>query len=396
MSIDIKNDNGQVVLTFEGRMETSFVQQITDKVFTLLAEQEVITELICDVHGLSYISSSGLRLILQLAKQYENFRVIGAGPEVYQVFDITGFTQMIKIERAMRSLSVAGCEMIGRGGVGVVYRLGEDTIIKVFRKGTTMQEVQSEISLSKDAFVLGMPTAISFDIVRVGECYGLVYELLNAETLSSCIKREPERMEEFARMYAELFQRLHDIHVPEGGRIPSALEREKEALRHISKYFDAASVDLLLEVVYAIPASDRLLHCDLQTKNVMKQGDELMLIDMGEISYGHPMLDLGHAYSAMVTLLGDYESIIGMPKEYGRQLWDYFMTYYFEGASPELLAHRREQLDVIGTVRNFSWLAMSDSFPESVIRECQQAFSERVIKRKDYIRDICRTFGDWK
>ena len=92
----------------------------------------------------------------------------------------------------------------------------------------------------KEAFVLGMPTAISFDIVRVGSQYGLVYELLNADTLSACIKREPERMEEFAVKYAHLFRQLHSIEVPQGGNIPSAMVREESAIRHIGRYFDTA------------------------------------------------------------------------------------------------------------------------------------------------------------
>ena len=124
-------------------------------------------------------------------------------------------------------------------------------------------------------------------------------------------------------------------------------------------------------------------------------GDELMLIDMGEIGYGHPILDLGHAYSSMVSLLGDYEEVIGIPRDYGIRFWKRMLPYYFEGESPEMIAHRESQMEVVGTVRNFSWLSLSDSFPETLIRECQQAFNERVTKRKDYLLDICDTFDDW-
>ena len=52
-----------------------------------------------------------------------------------------------------------------------------------------------------------------------------------------------------------------------------------------------------------------------------------MLIDMGEVGYGHPLLDLGHAYSAMVNFVGDYEKVIGMPREMGQRLWDKAMEY---------------------------------------------------------------------
>ena len=116
---------------------------------------------------------------------------------------------------------------------------------------------------------------------------------------------------------------------------------------------------------------------------------------MGEVSYGHPMIDLGNAQSAMVALIGDYEQMIGIPREVGLDLWKRTMQYYFEGLSAAEFAHRMEQIETVGVVRNFSWLSLSDSFPDAVVRECQQAFAERVTKHKDRLLDISSTFGDW-
>ncbi|MBQ7683372.1 MAG: phosphotransferase, partial [Bacteroidaceae bacterium] len=324
-----------------------------------------------------------------------SFTLTEVCPEVYQVLEMTGFTKMMTVERALRQMSVEGCEEIGRGGVGVVYRINDDTIIKVFREGSDIEEVRREITMAKEAFVLGMPTAISYDVVRVGNQYGLVYELLRAETLSTCVRRQPERIDEYARLYAGLFRQLHSIQVPKSGLIPSVMQREEEAVRHIGRYFDATSIDLLQRILSDIPEGNRLLHCDLQTKNAMMQGDELMLIDMGEVGYGHPMIDLGHAHSAMVMLVGDYDQMIGMPREVGHDLWNRTMQYYFEGLSPVDFAHRMEQIGVVSVVRNFSWLSLSDSFPEALVRECQELFAERVLKRKDYLLDISSTFSDW-
>ena len=326
----------------------------------------------------------------------------GVQPQVYEVLETTGFTKIMVVERAMRQLSVEGCRLIGIGGVGKVYRLDGDTIIKVFREGTTMDEVRREITLSKEAFVLGMPTAISFDIVRVApssgqqtECYGLVFELLKAKTLSTYIKQHPDQLDDCAKKYAELFLGLHHIEVPEGGDVPSAIVHERQQIEHIRRYFPDECIDMLLYIIDHIPSANRLLHLDLQTKNAMMQGDELMLIDMGEVSYGHPLLDLGHAYSAMVSLIGDYEKIIGLPRELGLRLWNRAMDYYFEGLPEETLKERKAQIEVVSSIRNFSWLSLSDSFPEPVIQECKDVFDERVTQRFDYIKDVCETFSHW-
>ena len=152
---------------------------------------------------------------------------------------------------------------------------------------------------------------------------------------------------------------------------------------------------MLLNIVDSIPAGNRLLHMDLQTKNAMMQDGELMLIDMGEVGYGHPLLDLSHAYSAMVSFVGDYENVIGMPRQMGLHLWKKAMDYYMEGLPAEVVAERKKQIEVASCVRKFSWLSLSDSFPEELIQECQQLFDEVVAQRYDYIMDVCKTFRNW-
>ena len=396
MNIQLNNHHGEAILTLSGRLDTAVSRETSAEIDKQLSSAGTINQLTVDIADLDYISSSGLRILLTLAKRYEQFKIIEVSNKIYDVFNMTGFTKIMTVERALRQLSIEGCELIGIGGVGTVYRLDDDTIIKVFREGTTMDEVSKEISMSKEAFVMGMPTAISYDVVKVGKQYGLVYEMLRAKTLSDCICEAPERIDEFARQYASLFRQMHDIHVPTDSSVPSAIDHEREQVLHIRRYFPQESIDLLLQIVDAIPAGDSLLHLDLQAKNAMMQDGEIMLIDMGEMGYGHPLLDLGHAYSAMVLLVGDYEKVIGMPRELGTELWNRAINYYFEGLPANVIEQRKKQIAVVACIRNFSWLALSDSFPESVINECKALFNERVASRRDEILDICKTFKKWQ
>lgn len=402
MTTTIRANGSDVIITFDGRLDTATSAEANAKITRELDKIDTIESLTCETSRLEYISSSGLRILLSLARRYKGFCVTGVQSQVYEVLETTGFTKIMTVERAMRQLSVEGCRLIGIGGVGKVYRLDGDTIIKVFREGTTMEEVRREITMSKETFVLGMPTAISFDIVRVApssenpaECLGLVYELLKAKTLSTYVKQHPSQLDDCARKYADLMCGLHQIEVPEGGKIPSAIERERQQIEQIRRYFPEESINMLLSIADSIPAGNRLLHLDLQTKNAMVQDDELMLIDMGEVSYGHPVLDLGHAYSAMVSFVGDYEKIIGMPREMGLRLWNKAIDYYFDGLPADMVAVRKAQIEAVSCIRNFSWLSLSDSFPEPLIQECKSLFEERVAKRYDYIMDVCKTLDNW-
>ena len=396
MTTQLINNEGEATLTLCGRLDTAVSSQVSADINQLLATAGTIQHLTVDAGQLEYISSSGLRILLMLAKRFKQFRITEVNPEVYDVLSMTGFTKMMTVERALRQLNVDGCEVIGVGGVGTVFRLNDDTIIKVFREGTTMDEVRKEITMSKEAFVMGMPTAISFDMVRVGSQYGLVYELLHAQTLSACLKQAPERVDELARKYAGLFRQMHAIQVPADSSVPDALEHERNQVLHIRRYFPQEKIDLLLQLLDTVPASNSLLHLDLQAKNAMIQNDELMLIDMGEVGYGHPILDLAHAYSAMVSLVGDYDKIIGIPRELGTELWNRAIDYYFEGLPADVVALRKEQIKALSCVRNFSWLALSGSFPETVINECRTLFDERVTCHREQLLQVCQTLKDWE
>ena len=395
MKVKINNLQGNVRLVLSGELKTDDCIKTGKEIDAGLASVGKICSLVVDASELNYISSSGLRILLGLAKRFKDFRIVDTAPDIYRILEVTGFTKIMHVERAMRQMSVEGCEEIGRGGVGVVYRIDDDTIIKVFREGASIDELNTEVTMAKEAFVLGMPTAISFDVVRVGSQLGLVYELLRAETLSKLLRREPHRMDELARKYAALFHQLHSIEVPKNSIIQSAKAQMENAVRHIGRYFDNASIDLLLQMVSCIPDTNRLLHCDLQSKNAMMQGDELMLIDMGEVGFGHPVIDLGNSYSSMVSLLGDYETIIGLPQGLSSEFWMRMIGYYFEGEPADLVAHRLEQIKAVSAIRNFSWLALSDSFPDDVVRMCQDAFAERVLNKKDHLLEVCATLSDW-
>ena len=252
MTVQFENQEGYAKITLCGRLDTSCSAQTKTDIDRFLSTSAPIRSLTVDAEQLEYLSSSGLRILLSLAKQFKDFKVTGVNADVYDVLSMTGFVKIMTVERALRQMSIEGCQMIGVGGVGTVYRVDGDTIIKVFREGTTMDEVRKEITMSKEAFVLGMPTAISFDVVKVGSQYGLVYELLNADTLSSLVKREPERIDEFARQYATLFHQLHDIEVPAGSSVPNAIDHERMQLQHVRRYFPDEGIDLLLQILDAI------------------------------------------------------------------------------------------------------------------------------------------------
>ena len=115
-----------------------------------------------------------------------------------------------KKNRPMREISVEGCEVLGMGGNGAVYRLDDETIVKVyFSKRRGPEEIDRNREITKSAFVNGIPTMIAFDMVRVGENYGVIYENINARSLSQEIAAHPENLDEYAHMIVDTMKKLH-------------------------------------------------------------------------------------------------------------------------------------------------------------------------------------------
>ena len=104
-----------------GRVDTGNALQEEQRLMAL--RQQPHGAMVLDLKGLKYISSAGLRVILRLRKLEADLSLVNASPLVYDILETTGFTQMMPVEKAHRSISVEGCPAIGRGANGVVYRL---------------------------------------------------------------------------------------------------------------------------------------------------------------------------------------------------------------------------------------------------------------------------------
>ena len=115
------------------------VQGSVSSVNAAAFEEELLSaisgqNLTIDAENLTYISSAGLRVLLKAKKKLGGQLVLeNVCPEVFDILDVTGFTQILTVRKAMRQLCVEGLAEIGHGQNGHIYRIDADTIVKVFR-----------------------------------------------------------------------------------------------------------------------------------------------------------------------------------------------------------------------------------------------------------------------
>ena len=252
-----------------------------------------------DASGLAYISSAGLRVLLHLKRLHPKMTMTGVSSEIYEVLEMTGFTQLINVEKAYPQISVDGCDIIGRGANGTIYRLDADTVVKVYRNAGALDDIRNERDVATLALVLGIPTAISYDIVRVGEQYGSVFELLNARSFAEILAEEPEKTDWCLNEYVGLLKKIHSTTVP-AGKLPSMKETVLSWVEFLAPRFPEIPVRKLRQMITDVPETDTLLHGDYHVKNVMEQAGEVLLIDMDTLAVGYPLFELGIMYSVYV------------------------------------------------------------------------------------------------
>ena len=133
--------NNNLVVSLSGRIDANNAQSVQNTIEEELGRQPH-QQLIIDCDKLDYVSSAGLRIFLRFQKNGENLKLVNVSQDVYEIFEMTGFTEIIKIEKAFRKLSVENAEVIGKGSNGIVYRLDPETIIKVYRPGVDMDNIK--------------------------------------------------------------------------------------------------------------------------------------------------------------------------------------------------------------------------------------------------------------
>lgn len=97
MEIKLKKEDKKLEIALEGRLDTNTSGDLESKI----EELEGIEELILDFEKLYYISSAGLRVLLSMQKlmnKQGSMKIINATDTVKDVFDVTGFSDILNIE----------------------------------------------------------------------------------------------------------------------------------------------------------------------------------------------------------------------------------------------------------------------------------------------------------
>ena len=98
LNIKKTREDSKLCIALEGRLDTTTAPQLETELSSILGG---VTALKFDLAKLDYISSAGLRVLLSSQKTMNKqgtMVISGVSPEVKEIFDVTGFSDILTIE----------------------------------------------------------------------------------------------------------------------------------------------------------------------------------------------------------------------------------------------------------------------------------------------------------
>ncbi len=368
------------IIKLNGRIDSNNVLELENNILNEINNYD--GEIILDAEGLEYIASAGLRMILKIKKKNDKTKVINCNTDIYEIFEMTGFSQMMDISKKIRTISIDGCEVLGEGFYGTVYRINPETIVKVYKRLDSPDMVMREKELSKKAFILGIPTAIPYDIVKVGNLYGSVFEFLNCKTLNQLIN-EGEDIEELGKECAIILKKMHET-VVDTDDLKNRKEKILENANACRELLGTDTYNNLITFIESIKDQNTMIHGDFQIKNLMKQDGEILIIDMATLSYGNPIFELSAMYSSYVAFAcvnkNNCQEFLGVPYEKTILLWNSIFNNYYDNITEE---EKEKIMDEIKILSYLQVLNIRSRFND----ETNKYQNEEIEFAKKYIQD---------
>ena len=349
-----ENKREALIIYFEGEINSFNAENIEQEAREIIKKEE-FKSLVLDFASVRYVSSAGLRIVLKFKQQYKDVSIEECSLEVYDILSMTGFTNMMPVKKALKRLYVSGAKVIGEGFFSTVYRIDKDTIVKVFNRTSDPDQIERELAMSKQAFVLGIPTAISYDIVRVDDKLGVRFEMLDCMSLKNAFLEYPDKYDELVDKYVALLKKINTTDTNNNPVFPDMREFFFEKLSYIKHFVDHDHYEKMKLLLSQIPTRSTFVHGDCHFKNIMVQGDEFLLIDMDTLSKGHPIFELALIRAPYVAFEadapGNSEQFLGVSAEFAEKLFNDLVERYF-GTNRKTI---KDTLEIICSIHMLYW-----------------------------------------
>lgn len=169
-------------------------------------------------------------------------------------------------------------------------------------------------------------------------------------------------------------------------------------LDRLEGWYDEKELERLRWFIQQIPEKETMVHGDFHTNNVMVQGDELLIIDMAEISYGNPIYDLASSYYAhMLNPRLDPDSVmryLNVTPEIALRLWSVMMERYFDTTDKAIIDRNNKTIEGFCLLKQALipaiWVNMPDEHKKSSVGAARMHFFPKMESLLDDLNRMIR------
>ncbi|HPS70204.1 MAG TPA: phosphotransferase [Candidatus Cryosericum sp.] len=193
---------------------------------------------------------------------------------------------------------IGSAQLLARGRTAEVYAWGKDSVLKLFVPGYPASFIDQEEAGTRAAQAAGLPSPRLQDTLTLDGRRGLVLERVQGSSMLRLVEREPAHTGRYARQFAELQARIHDVHAP------GLTSRREDLARRIARAGVVAVIKGdALATLERLPEDDHLCHCDFHPANVLMTPAGPRVIDWSLAAGGAPASDA--ACTALLLRIAD-------------------------------------------------------------------------------------------
>lgn len=205
----------------------------------------------------------------------------------------------------------------------------------------SVKYIKEEYEIGVIANRLGVPTPKVYDLVKTSNNeIGIIYDYITDKvSCSRGIFREPERIEEYVKVFATTVKKFHSTEA-DTAVLPSYISKIHDGLNNTQIFTDEEK-ELLKKRLAELPTDTKCLHGDMQLSNVIHSPVGDFVIDLGLLSYGNPLFDVGFFYYLTEFLPADLvPQILRIDMPTFKKCWELYAKEYFESDNLEEIEER--------------------------------------------------------
>jgi len=186
--------------------------------------------------------------------------------------------------------------VLGRGRMATVYLLDNERVVKLFDEHVPKDIVLDEYHKAKYINEMGLPAPIAFEMVKIDDSWGIVYQLAEGSTLLHALMSNEKSPFEAGKIIAELHTKIHGIRTKQLSPLKEIILK---SIRDIPMT-DEEKIKLSNYIVI-LPEGDAICHLDFHPDNIMTYNDKLTVLDWANCAKGCAAADVANT---VITISG--------------------------------------------------------------------------------------------